>query len=126
MTRNCSLQVEFLVALVFFLSPVSAPRAGVAESTVPQGIQSVLDAQIAAWNHGDIVGFMEGYQRSPDLTYVSNKIVVRGWQGLLDSYRNAFKQPGGIEMGVLALSEENVIMLNKDAAIVWGKFSIST
>jgi hypothetical protein len=29
-------------------------------------------------------------------------------------------------MGVLRLSEENVSMLNKDAAIVWGKFDVST
>lgn len=97
-----------------------------AETQVPAQIQEVLDAQIVAWNRGDVAGFMEGYQRSPDLIYIGNKTVTRGWQQLLDSYRSRFKNRGGIEMGVLRLSEENVTMLGKDAAIIWGTFDVST
>jgi hypothetical protein len=112
-----------LVPAMFFLS---GPTVTAAESKVPEKIQAVLDAQVVAWNRGDVAGFMEGYQRSPDLIYIGNKSVTRGWQALLDSYRSRFKQPGGIDMGVLRLSEENVTMLGADAAIIWGTFDVST
>jgi hypothetical protein len=121
-----STQAGSLLALVPLMLFLTSPTVSTAESKVPDRIQAVLDAQVVAWNRGDILGFMEGYQRSSDVVYLGNKIVIRGWQGLLDSYRSRFKKPGGIEMGVLRLSEENVLMINKDAAIIWGKFDIST
>jgi hypothetical protein len=125
MTSRRSLQVRSLLAFVPFIIFHSG-NLNAAESKVPEKIQAVLDAQIVAWNRGDVAGFMEGYQRSPDLIYMGNKSVIRGWQELLDSYRTRFKKPGGVEMGVLRLSEENVIMLTRDAAIIWGKFDVST
>src|SRR5713226_7744955 len=68
-------------------------------------IQAVLDRQIRAWNRGDIDGFMAGYWQSPDLVYLANNRIVRGWQSLLDFYHQAFNAPGGKVMGVLELTE---------------------
>jgi hypothetical protein len=121
--RRCALStfLALVPGLVILGSSASA-----AERRVPAKIQEVLDAQVVAWNRGDVAGFMEGYQRSPELIYIGNKVVTRGWSELLDSYRTRFKQPGGIEMGNLTLTEENLIMLSKDAAIIWGKFEVGT
>jgi beta-aspartyl-peptidase (threonine type) len=105
---------------------VSVLKATAADNKVPEKIQTVLDAQVVAWNRGDVAGFMQGYQRTPDLIYIGNKLVTRGWQALFDSYRSRFKAPGGVEMGVLRLSEENLIMLGTDAADVWGQFDVTT
>jgi hypothetical protein len=58
-----------------------------------QEIQVVLDKQILAWNRGDLEGFMAGYWKSPDLVYLSNNTVVRGWQTLLDRYRQLYQPP---------------------------------
>lgn len=124
MTPKFSNLAAFL-ALATLMICLSNLKVSAAESKVPGKIQSVLDAQVVAWNRGDVSGFMEGYQRSPDLIYMGNNSVIRGWQELLDFYRRSTK-PGGAEMGVLRLTEENVIMLNNDAAIVWGKFEVST
>jgi hypothetical protein len=126
MISRHSLELRLLLAVMPILLCFSTPNLGAAESKVPKEIQTVLDAQVIAWNRGDVAGFMEGYQRTPDLVYMGNKSVIRGWQELLDSYRSRFKKPGGIEMGVLKLSDENLIMLNERAAIVWGNFEVST
>ena len=37
---------------------------GTTEAVEPDTIRAVLDAQVAAWNRGDIDAFMEGYARS--------------------------------------------------------------
>src|SRR5947209_20489038 len=44
-----------------------------------QAVRAVLDAQVAAWNRGDLEGFMAGYWQSPDLTFFSGDKVTRGW-----------------------------------------------
>jgi len=98
-----------------------------ADDTTSQGeIQGVLDKQVAAWNRGDIAGFMAGYWNSPDLIYQGNHKVVRGWQSLLDSYRQTFSSAGGMEMGTLKLTAEELNMFGKDTAIVWGKYVVTT
>jgi len=125
-SRDRLVQFGCLIALASILIPSRPSKAQVADTKAQKAIQAVLDAQVLAWNHGDIEAFMAGYQRSPDLIYIGNDKVVRGWQGLLDSYRQRFKAPGGVEMGTLELSEEAIIMLGKDAAVVWGKFTVST
>jgi hypothetical protein len=39
-----------------------------------QAIRHVLDDQVAAWNRGDIPGFMEGYDKSESTTFVGSAI----------------------------------------------------
>ncbi|HNG96278.1 MAG TPA: DUF4440 domain-containing protein, partial [Acidobacteriota bacterium] len=38
------------------------------ETKTTREVRAVLDAQVAAWNRGDLEGFMKGYWRSPELT----------------------------------------------------------
>jgi beta-aspartyl-peptidase (threonine type) len=53
-------------------------------------ILGVMDAQVAAWNRGDIDGFMKGYWDSPKLVFVSGDNVTRGWQPTLDRYKKNY------------------------------------
>jgi hypothetical protein len=48
---------------------------------------AVVRAQEAAWNRGDIEGFMDGYRRSEEITFSSDQGTIRGWQAVLDRYR---------------------------------------
>jgi|SRR5262245_38765690 len=87
-------------------------------------IRKVLDEQVAAWNKGDLVGFMKGYWNSKDLTFVSSKDVTRGWQETLDRYKKRY-QSEGKEMGKLAFSELEVRILSPGVALVTGKFELT-
>ena len=51
-----------------------------------QDIRRVLDDQVAAWNRGDIPGFMEGYDKSEATTFVSSTI-TKGHADVLANYR---------------------------------------
>jgi uncharacterized protein (TIGR02246 family) len=104
----------------------NTPKGVMASHDPKKAIQAVLDEQIVAWNHGDLEGFMVGYWNSPDFVYLSNKQVVRGWQTMLDRYRQIFKSPGEAQqqMGMLELQDTQITLLGKEAALVWGTFSV--
>jgi uncharacterized protein (TIGR02246 family) len=112
--------------LAFILISLPAVEAQDGNNDQKKAIQAVLDKQIVAWDHGDIEGFMAGYWQSPDLVYLGNNKVIRGWQTLLDRYRKVYKSPGAPEMDSLELNEEEITILDADAAIVWGKYRVTT
>ena len=96
--------------------------APIATAAAPDPIRAVLDAQAAAWNRGDIDGFMEGYARSPKTTFVSGDEVTRGWQTVRDRY--AKKYDSREKMGTLTFSGLTITPLCDDAAIVLGSWSL--
>ena len=51
-------------------------------------------AQVAAWNRGDLDGFMAGYWKSPDLVFFSNGTRTRGWQATLERYQKRYQAEG--------------------------------
>src|SRR5882762_9918501 len=107
--------------LVIVLCAWSARAAG--DDPAEKAIRQVLDAQVVAWNKGDLPGFMEGYWQSPDLTFFSGGNKTRGWQATLDRYRKKY-QGEGKEMGKLAFKELDVRLLGTDHAVVTGRFQL--
>ncbi len=86
-------------------------------------IRKVMNDQAAAWNRGDLDGFMSiGYWRSDKLTFVSGDRVTRGWQQTLDNYKKGY--PTREKMGVLTFSDIEVTMLGKDFAVVLGSWAL--
>jgi uncharacterized protein (TIGR02246 family) len=85
-------------------------------------IHAVMDAQQAAWNRGDLEGFMQGYARSGQTTFVSGDTVTRGWQKVLDRYKK--KYANADQMGQLRFSGVEVTLLSAGAAIVLGRWGL--
>jgi ketosteroid isomerase-like protein len=86
-------------------------------------ITKVLNVQVAAWNRGDIDGFMRGYWNSDKLIFVSGANVTRGWQPTLDRYKKSYDTRE--KMGALSFSDLEITVLSKDAAVVLGSWSLS-
>jgi len=85
--------------------------------------RSVLDAQVEAWNRGDLEGFMATYWRSPDLVFCSGSTVTKGWDETLARYRKRY-QSEGREMGRLRFDGIEVIPLGEDAALARGAWRL--
>lgn len=85
-------------------------------------IRKVMDEQVAAWNNGDIDGFMKGYWNSPEMTFVSGTNVTKGWQPTLERYKKGYDSKA--KMGVLTFSELEITILGKNSAVVLGKWSL--
>jgi uncharacterized protein (TIGR02246 family) len=86
-------------------------------------IRAVLAAQQAAWNRADVAAFMEGYEKSADLTFSGTSGVTRGWQNVLERYRKRY--PDAEAMGKLQFSEIEVRLVGSEAALVLGRFHLT-
>lgn len=89
----------------------------------PAAIQHVLDDQAAAWNKGDLPGFMKGYLESEDLSFFSGNAKTKGWKATLERYQKKY-QADGKEMGKLTFTELSIEMLGTDHALVRGRFHL--
>jgi uncharacterized protein (TIGR02246 family) len=93
------------------------------EAKIVAEVRAVLDAQVAAWNRGDIEGFMTGYARSPDTVFVSGDTVTRGWQTVLDRYKKSYDTRA--KMGTLTFSDLEIESLSQDAAVALGRWKLA-
>ena len=85
-------------------------------------IRAVLEAQVRAWNAGDLRGFMEGYARSDRTRFQSGGDVSLGWQTVFDRYQKRYGDRAN--MGVLKFSEVAVNVLAPDTALVYGRWRL--
>ena len=86
-------------------------------------IREVLTTQTAAWNKGDIPGFMQGYWKSDSLVFIGRKGPTYGWQQTLDNYRKNY--PDAAAMGQLDFSGLRVTVLAPSAAQVIGHWHLA-
>lgn len=110
-----------LILIGFFLL-VATSVAQTPDAKSIAAVRAVLDAQAAAWNRGDIEGYMDGYARSADTVFVSGDRVTRGWQPVFERYKKAYDSRE--KMGVLTFSDVEVTILSKDAAVVLGRWHL--
>ena len=116
--------VSLTVYLTLVLAAGCAPPRGTRNSDgeIITAVRSVLETQQAAWNRGDIDGFMDGYDRAGTTAFVSGDELTRGWQTVLDRYKQHYKTRE--DMGTLAFSELAVQAVNRDLAIADGRWQL--
>jgi uncharacterized protein (TIGR02246 family) len=99
-------------------------RAGLAADDETAAIRKVLDKQVDDWNKKDLDAFLDGYWRSLDVVFQSGSTRTNGFEAMRERYRKSY-QADGKEMGKLAFSDVDVVVLAPDAALVRGKFRLT-
>lgn len=84
---------------------------------------ALLDAQVAAWNRGDLDGFMQGYLESDDLRFYAENTIATGYKPLRERYFQRYKAEGK-EMGKLTFWEIEVVTTSLDSAVVRGHWKV--
>ena len=102
----------------------TAPHVARLEPGDRTAITAVLDAQIEAWNRGDLRGYMDGYARSPNLVFTSGGNVRRGWQDAFDHYQVRYATDSKA-MGKLAFAIESIDPVGADGAVVLGRWDLT-
>lgn len=115
--RWALLVLSACLASVFFRPIFGQPRA-----SEQVAIRALLETQAAAWNKGDIEGFMAGYWKSDQTEFVGANGIVRGWQAVLDRYRRSY--PDRQAMGRLTFSDLEIAVLSQDAAYIVGQYQL--
>lgn len=86
-----------------------------------RAIRASLNAQVVAWNTGDIDGFMRGYEDSPQTTFIGHT-VRHGYAEILANYKNKYSDKA--KMGTLTFSGIEVRMLSGVNAVVTGNYHL--
>ncbi|NBC16436.1 MAG: DUF4440 domain-containing protein [Bacteroidetes bacterium] len=113
----------FLSLLVFLVvgcrtaEPV-ASSPGAAEAAV----RAVLTAQQAAWNRGDLEGFMAGYAQTDTLRFASGGTERQGWEAALAGYQRGY--PDRAAMGTLTFEIRDVDVLAPRWTLVFGAWRL--
>lgn len=113
MKRLACLPLLFLIA-----APAVAD-----EKADNDAVLTMLAGQVAAWNRGDLNGFMDGYWNSPELSFYSGRDKQKGWQQTHDRYKKRY-QAEGREMGKLDFSELEPTRLAEGRIMVLGRWKL--
>lgn len=118
-SRMSTLALIALLSLAVFSSRSAAAPP---QSDDAAAILTLLTDQTAAWNRGDIEGFMNGYWNSNQTEFVSSEGVSRGWQALLERYRSSY--PDRKAMGHLTFSDLEIRVECSTAAYAIGDYHL--
>jgi hypothetical protein len=86
-------------------------------------IRKILDAQIIAWNKGNIDEFMKGYWNNDSLMFIGKNGVTYGYQNTLMNYKNNYSNAD--QMGTLVFDLIKVQRLSPEYYFVVGKWSLT-
>ena len=93
-----------------------------AQNKDEQAIRNVLASQTAAWNRGDLDGFMIGYWQNDSLMFIGKSGVTYGWDNTVRNYKKNYSDT--VAMGKLTFNLLQVKMLSKEYYDVTGKWSL--
>lgn len=105
-----------------------AAQSEISSAAVPEksegAIRAELDAQVAAWNRGDLKGYMQGYWHSEELTFFAGSKESAGWEAAYQRYRAGYsgKNKG---MGKLKFFRIRIEVLSPEAAFVRGGWQLT-
>jgi hypothetical protein len=89
---------------------------------MPQEISTVMRHQQAAWNQGDLVGFMQGYWRSDSLMFIGKNGMTRGHDATLARYESGY--PDRQAMGELSFDNHIWIGLSNRSGWLVGSWRL--
>jgi ketosteroid isomerase-like protein len=94
-----------------------------AQKTDETAIRNILSKQSAAWNQGNLEGFMEGYWKNDSLMFIGKKGLNYGWGNTLNNYKKSY--PDIKAMGQLMFTILLVKPLSSQYQEVIGKWHLT-
>jgi ketosteroid isomerase-like protein len=106
--------------LFFLFSAIAVHSFG--QSRDELAVRQILTTQTAAWNRGDIDGFMKGYWENDSLMFIGKSGVTYGWNNTLNNYKKNY--PDTAAMGKLSFAIIAVKPLSFEYFYVVGKWHL--
>jgi ketosteroid isomerase-like protein len=85
--------------LLLILICILCSSTGFTQDKNARAILKLLDTQTAAWNKGDLQGFMKGYWENDSLRFIGKSGITYGWSNTLANYKRGY--PDTAAMGKL-------------------------
>lgn len=123
MVPSCRMGLLAASALLFSMCTMTSVQEKAVQTDVDRArILERMSAQEAAWNAGDLDGFMAAYWRSDSLLFVGSRGPSRGWDTTLDNYRRSY--PDREAMGQLTFGVEELTFAGQDHALMLGSWRL--
>ena len=87
-------------------------------------IVAALEASTAAWNQGDLAGFLEPYLDSPETTFVGSGGLLRGKDEIQARYQSSYWENGAPD-DVLRFENIEVRPLGNEHALAVGRYVLT-
>lgn len=85
-------------------------------------VRAVLEAQVEAWNRGDLTAFAKTYEKSPNLVFRGPDELTTGWESMLARYRRGY--PTKESMGRLRFSSLEFDDLGFETILAHGRWEL--
>ena len=112
---------KWFLSILVFIGILTAPA--LAQTKTQQAVMTLLDKQSAAWNTGNLEGFMDGYWRSDSLLFLGKSGPTYGWAATLANYQKGY--PDTVAMGKLRFELLRIEPLEKNHVFAVGKWFLS-
>ena len=89
-----------------------------------QRIRALFESACAAWNRGDIDGYLADYWHSDKVRWVSEGTVRYGFDAIAAGFKARFASPGN--MGRLEVANLEIQLLGESDALVFGAWIHTT
>lgn len=122
--RRVSVALGLLCAALLAVLAGGYAVSAQGKSTAESDVKAVLLAQEAAWNKGDLDGFMAGYWMDEKTTFYSGGTVTQGWVKVMERYQKRYKDPGQ-QMGKLEFSDMDFTVVTADAVVARGAWKVT-
>ena len=86
-------------------------------------IRNVFEAGCAAWNRGDLDGYLASYWDSDKTLWVSGGFLRRGRKAIVEAYKARFATPQ--QMGQITLAELEIEVLTDTDAVAFGRWRLA-
>jgi len=98
-------------------------------------VRKLLNAQVAAWNAGNVEGYMKGYWDSDSTVFISGGNITRGYKSVLARYKKSYdsrSKMGKLEFEELVLRQPSPFLiiasgiwrLHRTNDLPWGRFTL--
>jgi len=85
-------------------------------------IRNVFEAGCAAWNRGDLDGYLASYWDSDQTRWVSSGSLTRGKKAIVAAYKARFS--ASQQLGKLTVTELEIDVLTDTEAIAFGRWTL--
>ena len=89
-----------------------------------QRIRALFESGCAAWNRGDIDGYLADYWHSDELRWVSEGTVRYGFEAIAAGFKARFDSPDN--MGRLEVANLDIQLLGESDALAFGAWTQTT
>ena len=110
--------ILLVVSLLFLSLPAPVTQDVADRKGIEATIRARFDAGRAAWNRGDIEGYLAGYWDSERTRWASGATVILGKKAIAAAFRSRFPSPQ--QMGTIEMTDLEIEVLTSTDALVFG------